>query len=177
MFVRLVLTHKRGVPLPKRRIARSAELVGNVLTEYHDDRHLGRTVLVASFRVENMIGTAPMHLFEPRCVLIGQDGMILGGLEREAVESGFTEMLRAGGCAPSCRRTERAGVTTTTTMPRAPTAWLAREAICRGGPGGWESDGWRDGVAAVLPNIRRACYNLADRSDLSWAFRPCAAIA
>jgi len=91
MFVRLVLTHKRGVPLPKRRIARSAELVGNVLTEYHDDRHLGRTVLVASFRVENMIGTAPMHLFEPRCVLIGQDGMILGGLEREAVESGFTE--------------------------------------------------------------------------------------
>ncbi|MEP7084513.1 MAG: hypothetical protein ABI854_07215 [Betaproteobacteria bacterium] len=89
MYVRLVLTHLRGVPRPKSHIVRAEGLTGELVTLYELDPYMRRTILVATFRSDVLMDSAlPMRLLDARCVSISEGGILLSGFDREAADRG-----------------------------------------------------------------------------------------
>lgn len=109
MYVRLVLTHFRGVPRPKRHIVRAEGLTGDLVTTYREDAHLRRTILVATFITDALVDTRrPMELFDARCVLVSAAGILFAGLVREPVErGGYAEHAQGWWLRPEPQVTHR----------------------------------------------------------------------
>jgi hypothetical protein len=91
MHFRVVPTHQRGIPRPKRDISRSEGIVGELITANREDDLLRRTTIVATF-CEISGGAYPTELLPPLhdagLVLIAPGGMMFRGSERIALEDG-----------------------------------------------------------------------------------------
>jgi hypothetical protein len=85
MRFRVVPTHYRGIPRPKREIARADGVVGDLITCNRPDDLLRRTTLVASL-IDPKGGAKASELLPPlydaTLVLIAPGGMMFRGCER-----------------------------------------------------------------------------------------------
>ncbi len=91
MRFRVVLTHLRGIPRPKRDIASEGGLAGDVITSYQQDPFLRRTVLFATCsdtRAEIHERVMLPGLLDAKCVLLAPEGQMLAGMERVKVGGG-----------------------------------------------------------------------------------------
>ena len=91
MRFRVVPTHYRGMPRPKREIARADGVVGDLTTCNRAGALLRRTTLVATL-MDPRGGAKAAELLPPlydaALVLIAPGGMVLRGCERVAREDG-----------------------------------------------------------------------------------------
>lgn len=91
MRFRVVPTHYRGIPRPKREIAHADGVVGELTTCNREDELLRRTTLVATL-VDPRGGAKATELLPPlydaALVLIAPGGMMFRGCERVALEDG-----------------------------------------------------------------------------------------
>ena len=91
MRFRIVPTHQRGIPLPKRDISRADGIVGELITCNRDDNLQQRTTLIATLS-DPMGGAYAAELLPPLddavLVLIAPGGMMFRGCERIALHDG-----------------------------------------------------------------------------------------
>jgi hypothetical protein len=124
MRFRVVPTHLRGIPRPKREIARADGVVGDLITSNRSDELLSRTTLVATL-IDPKGGAKAAELLPPlydaALVLIAPSGMMFRGASGSTwTMRRLLRWCRGGGCG-WCKHVTEPACTILIIATRSPT--------------------------------------------------------